>query len=74
MMGLRLSLSPRVTSLLFTGLLCACSTPLTALPESALVQKAKAGDAQAQYVLAGRLAARRDYPQALTLMKHVASQ
>ncbi|MFZ5001197.1 hypothetical protein ACOY5P_17650 [Enterobacter asburiae] len=73
-MGLRLSLPPRVMSLLLTGLLCACSTPLTALPESALAQKAKAGDAQAQYVLAGRLAARRDYPQALTLMKEVASQ
>ncbi|MEI9745576.1 tetratricopeptide repeat protein [Enterobacter ludwigii] len=55
-------------------LLSACSTPLTTLPESALAQKAKAGEAQAQYVLAGRLAARRDYPQALTLMKQVASQ
>ena len=55
-------------------MLSACSTPLTTLPESALVQRAKAGDAQAQYVLAGRLAARRDYPQALTLMKQAASQ
>lgn len=60
--------------MLAVGMLSACSTPLTTLPESTLAQKAKAGDAQAQYVLAGRLAARGNYPQALTLMKQAASQ
>ncbi|HDR2587852.1 TPA: sel1 repeat family protein [Enterobacter ludwigii] len=73
-MVLRLSLAQRVTLILPGVLLSACSTSLTALPESVLAQKAKAGDAQAQYVLAGILAARRDYPQALTLMKLAASQ
>lgn len=54
--------------------LSACSAPLSTLPEAALVQKAQAGDAQAQYVLAGKLATRGEYGQALTLMKQAASQ
>ena len=64
----------RLMALLVAGGLSACSAPLSTLPEAALEQKAQAGDAQAQYVLAGKLSARGEYGRALALMKQVASQ
>src|SRR5690606_39013818 len=64
----------RLMALLVAGGLSACSAPLSTLPEAALEQKAQAGDAQAQYVLAGKLSARGEYGRSLALMKQVASQ
>ncbi|WP_163306156.1 tetratricopeptide repeat protein, partial [Enterobacter ludwigii] len=70
----RFYLSLRLMLVVVAGGLSACSAPLSTLPEAALVQKAQAGNAQAQYVLAGKLATRGEYGQALTLMKQAASQ
>ncbi|MFZ4169324.1 tetratricopeptide repeat protein [Enterobacter ludwigii] len=70
----RFYLSLRLMVVVVAGGLSACSAPLSTLPEAALAQKAQAGDAQAQYVLAGKLATRGEYGQALTLMKQAASQ
>lgn len=70
----RFYLSLRLMLVVVAGGLSACSAPLSTLPEAALAQKAQAGDAQAQYVLAGKLAARGEYGRALTLMKQAASQ
>lgn len=64
----------RLMPLLVAGGLSACSAPLSTLSEAALEQKAQAGDAQAQYVLAGKLSARGEYGRSLALMKQVASQ
>lgn len=70
----RFYLSLRLMLVVVAGGLSACSAPLSTLPEAALAQKAQAGDAQAQYVLAGKLAARGEYGRALTMMKQAASQ
>lgn len=64
----------RLMVVVVAGGLTACSAPLSTLPEAVLVQKAQAGDAQAQYVLAGKMKARGEYGQALALMKQAASQ